>query len=121
MSRLTKWIAVPVLAVAATFMADAPEANAQGFSLSIGTGGFSYGHYGPSRYSSYYATPYRSTYGYRSYGPVIYPGYSTRYRSYARPLAYPPVYAPYRGPRHVHGHHSHHGHHGHHHGRPHRR
>ncbi|WP_039960863.1 hypothetical protein [Rhodopirellula europaea] len=105
MSRLTKWIAVPVLAVAATFMGDAPEANAQGFSLSIGTGGFSYGNYGPSRYSSRYGSRYGSYYnnGHRAFGPVVYPSrYSSGYRGYARP------HYDYHGPTLVpHGNHYH--------------
>jgi hypothetical protein len=49
MFRFTKWIAAPVVAIGMFFAADTPNANAQGFSLSINSGrGFGYSAYRPS-------------------------------------------------------------------------
>lgn len=116
MSRFTKWAIVPAIAVAMVLTTDATKADAGGFSISIGSGGFGsgglgYGGYGYGGSSARYGSGYRGygggissfNYGSRSLGPVVYPGVSTRYgvgyQGYAQPRYQyrAPVAAPYRG------------------------
>jgi len=74
MNRLWKWIAGPLLVAGAMFAIPAQEANAGGFSFSIGGGyptsayygGYSGGYGGYSPYSYGYR-PYSYGYGYRPY------------------------------------------------------
>lgn len=72
MSRIIKWIGIPVLAIALVAAMEAPKAEAgNGFSLRIGGFGISTGHHG-------YHRSYRSAYqprvynNYRSYNHGIY-------------------------------------------------
>ncbi len=78
MTRLTKWMVAPLLATGLMFFAaDAPTADAGGFSLNIGNGGFSYGNYGYGGYGGRYGS-YRPSYGYGGgYGS----NYGHRYRT----------------------------------------
>ncbi|QDS92138.1 hypothetical protein FF011L_08740 [Roseimaritima multifibrata] len=94
MSALLKWAAVPVVAFALAFAADAPQAEAyDGFrvqvgGLSIGAHSSHYGNYGHRGYSSH-----------RIYNPGHHYGGYQSYRSYSRPhLDYhAPAIVPHRG------------------------
>src|SRR6056297_1076192 len=113
MSRIIKWLCIPALALVLAFTTDTSHADAGGFSLSIGGGGYGgfggYGGYGMSRYSSGfrgYGSPYGYGSGYRSYnrghrafGPIVTPRYGVGYRGYSRPhLDYhAPALVPHRG------------------------
>ena len=86
MSRLLKLAGIPVLAVGLALMTGGAEADAGGFSISIGNYGYrGYGgyhslrpSYGPS---IYYGRSFRPTYNYsRSYG-------HSRYRGLGHPRA----------------------------------
>ncbi|QDV61446.1 hypothetical protein [Crateriforma conspicua] len=85
MNQWIKWTLAPVAALAFTLAGDAPKADAGGFSLSIGTGGYGYSSFGYSRYGAY--RPY--------YGPSIRP-YPTatiyRSRSIGVPVRAPSYY-----------------------------
>ncbi|MEM9646560.1 MAG: hypothetical protein AAF989_16325 [Planctomycetota bacterium] len=88
MPRLIRWFAAPLVAATMMFTADAPQADAGGFSLHIGSGGGFYG-YGPG-----YRSAYRPSFGYtsiRSFPSYGYSPYRTRIYS-SRPSVY------YRGP-----------------------
>ncbi|TWU49534.1 hypothetical protein [Rubripirellula reticaptiva] len=81
MFTLTKWMVAPLLAAGLMFAADTPAADAGGFSISIGNGGFGYSNYNSYRpsYGGHYNS-YRPSYGAR-YGHV--PSYQVpRYQSY---------------------------------------
>lgn len=73
MFRFTKWIAAPVVAIGMFFAADAPNADAQGFSLSINNG---YRGYGYSVYRPPFGYGYGSGYGHghvHSHRPIVVP------------------------------------------------
>lgn len=105
MKLLTRMMVLPAIAVALVFTAHAPEADAGGFSLSVGGGrglnvnSFSpyYGGFGPSYRSGYrggigYSPSYRG-YGYGSYRPSYSRGYGYGYgggsRVYRAPVRVP--------------------------------
>ncbi|WP_201767217.1 hypothetical protein [Rhodopirellula sallentina] len=114
MSRIIKYLSVPVLAIGLVLAGEAPKADAGGFSISFGTGGYGVpGYRYSSGYSGYGYRSYRPTYGYgySRLGPVIYPGVGLGYHSGYR--GYP--YHDYRvrkpgPPRHHYDHHGHRGH-----------
>lgn len=113
MSRIAKYLFVPVIAVASVLATNASRVEAGGFSINIGTGGFGYPGYGVARYSSGfqgygrnygYASGFRSfNTGPRVFAPVVHPRvvprYGVGYRGYSglrlSPLA--PVVVPNRG------------------------
>ncbi|TWU60855.1 hypothetical protein Poly51_11370 [Rubripirellula tenax] len=88
MLTLTKWMVAPVLAAGLLFATDTPTANAGGFSISIGNGGFGNGGY----------RSYRPSYGggyYNSYRPSYGTNYGVRYGhvpSYQVPRYSVPLY-----------------------------
>ncbi len=80
MFSLTKWLVAPVLAAGLMFAADAQRADAGGFSLSIGNGGFGYNNFGG---------------GYRSYRPAYGNNFGGGYRyGYGAPAV---IVAPHSG------------------------
>ncbi len=85
MFNLTKWMVAPVLAAGMMFAADAPRAEAGGFSLSIGNGGFGFSNFGYGG-GGYGYRSYRPSYGYGLPAVVVpphsYHGRYDRYRSY---------------------------------------
>jgi hypothetical protein len=125
---MTTLLSVPVLAVAMVLGGDAPTADAGGFSITIGGGGYGYGVPSYRGYSSGYRG-YSSHYGsynngHRAYGPIVYPGSSLRYSSgfrggYSQPHYdyHAPSLVPHRGHYHYQpGHYDlHYGRHGYHH------
>lgn len=103
MFRSVTYCGVALLAAIFLFGGDAPTAKAQGFSISIGTGGFVPGGFVPGgfapgvvRHGS--AFGYRSGFGYHPFGPAIVPSYGVRYQSgfrggglYHQPRVYYPA------------------------------
>lgn len=120
MLTLTKWMVAPLLAAGMFFVTDTSTANAGGFSISIGNGGFGSGYggyrsYRPSYGGGYYNS-YRPSYG-AGYGHV--PSYQIpRYRSYRGHYDYHPTQVVPHGNHYdvYPGHYDYHrgGHHGHH-------
>jgi len=105
MSRMTKWTIIPAIAVALMLTTDTSKADAGGFSINVGSGGFGPG-FGGYRYASGfggYGGYNGFNNGHRAFGPVIYPGVSSRYgagyRGYARPQQnfQRPAFVPQRG------------------------
>lgn len=92
MFRYMKWLVVPAVLVGAWIFAAPQSASAQGFGISIYSGG---GYYG-SPYGGGYGSYYRGGYG----------GYGSPYGSYYRGGYGSPYGSFYRG----YGHHHHHHH-----------
>jgi len=95
MFRYMKWLVVPAVLVGAWMFVAPQSASAQGFGISIYSGG---GYYG-SPYGGGYGSYYRGGYG--GYG-----GYGSPYGSYYRGGYGSPYGSFYRG----YGHHHHHHH-----------
>jgi hypothetical protein len=103
MKRITRMLALPVLALALLLVGDASKADAQGFGISIGTGGH-YGHHG-SHFGSHHHHGYGSHFGssglyssgYGGYhgGGHLHSGHGGYYQSY-RPAIVVPVAPVYR-------------------------
>lgn len=96
MSRITTLLCVPVVALSMALLGDAPAANAGGFSITVGSGGYGYGGYGYGNSGYRYSSGYRGGHGrsgynngHRAFGPTVHPRVHSRYRSgyrgYTRP------------------------------------
>jgi len=118
--RIARWAAIPVVAIGLAMAADAPRAEAGGFSFSIGSG-IPYGYGSSFRYRSGYGYhPYSGNRFYRGHHYRYGNRYGTGYRGYhprGPHLHYHrPRVVPYRGrlnlvPGHYHLHRGRRGHH----------
>lgn len=119
MSRIKKWFMVPAVALGLLLYTGAPRAEAGGFAINVGSGGFGYGGFGVggfggggfgvARYSSGfngYGRNFGPASGFRSFnnvqrgfGPVVSPRYGVGYRGFVqpRPIYRAPVFVPQRG------------------------
>jgi hypothetical protein len=108
MKRITRILALPALALALLLVGDTSKADAHGFSITFGSGGFygsPYGGFGGSPFvsSGLYSSGYRGGYYGGGYGDYGHHGHSSYYRSYRPAVVVPvvpvaPVYRSYYHP-----------------------